>query len=274
MTRITIDNKSTALRAFVVDKKTNKTTRVIQLKSSSTAKAFTIAQIKKTAFMRLLPIQTSDIIYEFHFPFSPVNISYEGLSNEIAEMDRPGATAILAYKKHNLLKVSFDFVVAVPYDGLVRSIDNDLALLRKISESVNRPVAVFNLDKMFETTSRRKFQPSNTRHTSYQTKFRIAELSVESVKRNVDGSITQANCSITLIEDVNPRVDVTLIPKFIPPPIPVKPKTTIVTTTATKSTLLSDATIAAAKTGNPYGVAPPVVVYTTGLTAEQRRLLK
>lgn len=261
MARTFIDNKNTALRAFVVNKKTGKTTRVIKLKSASTAKAFTITQIQKTAFMRLLPIQSSDTIYEFYFPFSPVNISYEGLSNEIAEMDRPGTTAILAFKKHNLLKVSFDFVVAVPYDGLIRSIDNDLALLRKISENVNRPVAVFNLDKMFETTSPRKYQPVNTRHTSYQTKFRIAELGIESVKRNVDGAITQANCSITLIEDVNPRVDVALIPIFVPPPIPVKPKKPPTTTTTTKSRLLSDATTATAVVGNPYGVAKPATVY-------------
>ncbi len=100
-----------------------------------------------------------------------------------------------------------------------------------MAEHTTRPVRVFNLDKMFERTARRRYQPANTRHRSYVTKFRIAELSISSVKRNASGGITQADCSITLIEDVNPKIDVALIPRFVPPPtIPKKPTTPKTTT--------------------------------------------
>lgn len=231
----TIDNTQNATRDYsfgyagLTGVAVNNTT-VLKISNSAVSNSINIREGKTTSFMRLLPIQSDDTIYEFHFPYSPVNISYDGLSNEIAEIDRPGATSILAFKKHQLLKVSFDFVVAKPFDGVEQSIDSDLFILRTMAEHTIRPIRVFNLDQMFERTSARKYQPKNTRHSSYQTKFRIAEFSVTSIKRNVAGGITQADCKITLIEDVNPQIDVSLIPAFIPPPripkIPVIPPTT------------------------------------------------
>jgi hypothetical protein len=222
-----IDNTRHATRTIGTTRKAKTGTKVVKIQRSNISNAVNLNEARTTAFIRLLPIQGDDTIYEFHFPFSPINISYDGLANEIAEIDRPGATSILAFKKHQLMKVSFDFVVAVPYDGINTSIDSDLFILRTMAESTTRPVRVFNLDQMFERTSRRKYQPANTRHTSYQTKFRIAEFNVTSVKRNMSGSITQADCKITLIEDVNPKIDVALIPRFIPPPtIPKKATTT------------------------------------------------
>lgn len=222
----TIDNRQHAGRVYSQNRRAASGTKVVKIKRSNISRVITFDNEQQQAFMRLLPVQSDDTIYEFHFPYSPVNISYDGLANEIAEIDRPGATAIVAYKKHQLLKVSFDFVLAVPFDGISTSVDSDIALLRKIAEHTARPVQVFNLDKMFERTSHRRYQPQNTRHASYVTKFRIADLSISSTKRNASGGITQADCKITLIEDVNPRIDVALIPKFIPPPaIPKKPTT-------------------------------------------------
>ena len=227
----TIDNLNHAGRVYAKPKRAASGTNVVKIQRSNVSRVITFDNQEPQAFMRLLPIQSDDTIFEFHFPYSPVNISYSGLSNEIAEIDRPGATAILAYKKHQLLKASFDFILAVPFDGIKTSIDTDIAILRKMAEHTTRPVRVFNLDKMFERTARRRYQPANTRHRSYVTKFRIAELSISSVKRNASGGITQADCSITLIEDVNPKIDVALIPRFVPPPtIPKKPTTPKTTT--------------------------------------------
>ena len=234
----TIDNRNHAGRVYGQSRRAASGTQVVKIKRNNISRVITFDNEQQQAFMRLLPVQSDDTIYEFHFPYSPVNISYDGLSNEIAEIERPGATAILAYKKHQLLKVSFDFVVAVPFDGINTSVDSDIAILRKMAENTSRPVQVFNLDKMFERTSRRRYQPENTRHRSYVTKFRIADLSVSSVKRNASGGITQADCKITLIEDVNPRIDVALIPKFVPPPsVPKKttPPTKTTTTEVPKS---------------------------------------
>jgi len=93
-------------------------TQVVKIQRSNISRVITFDNEQQQAFIRLLPVQSDDTIYEFHFPYSPVNITYDGLSNEIAEIDRPGATAIVAYKKHQLMKVSFDFVLAVPFDGV------------------------------------------------------------------------------------------------------------------------------------------------------------
>lgn len=244
----TIDNLNHAGRVYAKPKRAASGTNVVKIQRSNVSRAITFDNQEPQAFMRLLPVQSDDTIYEFHFPYSPVNISYSGLSNEIAEIDRPGATAILAYKKHQLLKASFDFILAVPFDGIKTSIDTDIAILRKMAEHTSRPVRVFNLDKMFERTARRRYQPANTRHRSYVTKFRIAELSISSVKRNASGGITQADCQITLIEDVNPKIDVALIPKFVPPTIiPKKPTTTTTTTTPKTLPKATTATENAAK---------------------------
>ena len=214
----------------------------VRIRLRNVTKAVNLDANRQQAFMRLLPIQSDDTIYEFHFPFSPVDIQYDGLANEIAEIDRPGATPMLAFKKHNLLKVSFDFIIAVPFDGVKTSIDSDLALLRQMAVSVNRPVQIFNLDGSFEKVIRRRYQPTNTKHKSYVMKFRIADLSFNSVKRNQSGSITQASCKITLIEDVNPRIDTALIPKFVPPPLPPKKTTTTKTPTVKDLPKATDAT--------------------------------
>jgi hypothetical protein len=230
----TIDNRNHAARVYGQTKRAASGTQVVKIQRSNISRVITFDNEQQQAFIRLLPVQSDDTIYEFHFPYSPVNITYDGLSNEIAEIERPGATAIVAYKKHQLLKISFDFVLAVPFDGVTTSIDSDIALMRKIAEHVARPVQVFNLDKMFERTALRRYQPANTRHRSYVTKFRIADFSVTSAKRNPSGGITQADCKLTLIEDVNPKIDVALIPKFVPPPSIPKKTTTTTKTTATE----------------------------------------
>ena len=249
-----IDNTQHAVRTVGTTTRAKKGTQVVKILTSNISNAINLDENRTTAFIRLLPIQENDTIYEFHFPFSPINISYDGLANEIAEIDRPGATSILAFKKHQLMKVSIDFVVAVPYDGINTSIDSDLFLLRTMAEHTTRPVRVFNLDQMFQRTSQRRYQPTNTRHTSYQTKFRIAELNVTSAKRNMAGEITQADCKITLIEDVNPKIDVALIPRFVPPP--TIPKKTTTTTTIGKKTVpkASTGTAAMAKSNFPWVV--------------------
>ena len=253
-----INNTRHANRTIGTTSRANRGTQVVKIQRSNISNAINLDENRTTAFMRLLPIQGEDTIYEFHFPFSPINISYDGLSNEIAEIDRPGATSIVAFKKHQLMKVSFDFVVAVPYDGITTSVDSDIFILRTMAEHTTRPVAVFNLDKMFERTARRRYQPKNTRHKSYETKFRIAELNLTSVKRNMKGEITQADCKITLIEDVNPKIDVALIPRFIPPP--TIPKKTTPPTTGTKKTVpkASTGTNNMAKSNFPWVIKPVV----------------
>ena len=261
-----IDNTRHAVRTIGTTNRAKKGTQVVKIQRSNISNAVNLDENRSTAFIRLLPIQGNDTIYEFHFPFSPINISYDGLANEIAEIDRPGATSILAFKKHQLMKVSFDFVVAVPYDGIKTSVDSDLFILRTMAEHTTRPVRVFNLDQMFERTSRRRYQPANTRHRSYLTKFRIAEFNVTSVKRNMKGEITQADCKITLIEDVNPKIDVALIPMFIPPPTIPKKKTTTTTGSKKGHPKASTGTDAMAKSNFPW-VVPKVVRF---VTARQR----
>ena len=57
-------------------------------------------------YMRLLKNVETDEFYDFYFPFSPGEISYEQLSNEIVEVPRAGRTPLVMYKSQKLMKLS------------------------------------------------------------------------------------------------------------------------------------------------------------------------
>jgi hypothetical protein len=172
------------------------------------------------SYMRLLPAKNDDIIYEFYFPFAPMNISYENLSDEIAEIPRPGTTPILAFKSHRLLKVSFEFIIAKPSDGLVFNVQQSLDILRSISTNSHRSIQFINMDALLTTVKKYRNSPSNIA-TNASLYFKVSELSITSVRRNSNGEITHANGNISLIEDQNPTIAKVKIPK-IGKPVPKK----------------------------------------------------
>ncbi len=166
-------------------------------------------------YMRLLKNVETDEFYDFYFPFSPGEISYEQLSNEIVEVPRAGRTPLVMYKSQKLMKLSFEFMLAVPFDGMVESVSDSIELLRKMSTDTTRSVQFFNFDDMLTKSLFLSKAPITSFSIIEKTnRFFIADLTISSIRRNANNQITNANVSISFIENRNPDITIVDIPKF------------------------------------------------------------
>jgi hypothetical protein len=166
-------------------------------------------EVTSNPFMRLLPENdnTTQTVYDFYFPFTPQNIQYSDLSDEIAEIPRAGTLPIVTFKSHKLMRVSFEFLVAVPLDGMTLDVEDSLAILRTFSTQSQRGIVFFNMDTMLTSPWQYRRGPKGK-----PLQFNIAEMSMTARQRNSLGKITQAIVNLTLVENQNPTITVTKVP--------------------------------------------------------------
>lgn len=157
---------------------------------------------------------------DFQLPYNPVQVRYGAMSDEIAQIPRPATTPIIAFKAHRLLTVDMTFVLAFPGDGLSRSVDTEIATLRRFAANGNRVVQLINFDALTNTAF--QYRNMSTERDTSGLFFSIVEMGVESVRRNKENQISQASVTLSLIENRNPRIN----PTFIPPLRPVAPAKT------------------------------------------------
>jgi hypothetical protein len=163
-------------------------------------------------YMRLLPPSgghSDNTVYDFYFPFLPQGIDYSDLSDEIAEIQRAGTTPIVTFRGHRLMKVSMEFLVAVPYDGIFLDIEESLQILRIFSTYSNRSVVFYHLDRNLTRGYNYRLGPY-----ARPPAFNITEMSINARQRNADGKITQAIIRLSLVENRNPDIVVTRVPPF------------------------------------------------------------
>ena len=166
-------------------------------------------------YMRLLKNVETDEFYDFYFPFSPGEISYEQLSNEIVEVPRAGRTPLVMYKSQKLMKLSFEFMLAVPFDGMVESVAGSIELLRQMATNTTRSIQFFNFDDMLtKSLFLSKAPVASFSLTETTNRFFIADLTISSIRRNANNQITNANVSMSFIENRNPDITIVDIPKF------------------------------------------------------------
>jgi hypothetical protein len=175
-------------------------------------------------YMRLLKNVENDEYYDFYFPFSPGEITYEQLSNEIVEVPRAGRTPLVMYKSQKLMKFSFEFTLAVPFDGMFESVSESIELLRKMATDTTRSVQFFNFDDMLTKSLFLSKAPATSLSITEKTaKFFIADLTISSIRRNTDNQITSAKVSMSFIENRNPDIVIVDIPKFVKKKVPTCP---------------------------------------------------
>jgi hypothetical protein len=165
-------------------------------------------------FMRLLPEDggsSNNEVYDFYFPYTPQSIDYSDMSDEIAEIERVGTTPIVTFKSHKLMRVSMEFLVAVPYDGLIIDVEESLNILRIFATQSQRSVRFYHLDEMLTRGWSYRKGPGPGFSNSY---FNIADLTVTARQRNSYGKITQAVVRMTFVENQNPQIVVTRVPPF------------------------------------------------------------
>lgn len=168
--------------------------------------------------IRLHPAEADDILEEFSLPYNPIQLRYGSMGDEISQIPRPGTTPIVAFKNHRLLTVDFQFILAQPGDGLATSVDDKLQILRRFASSGNRVVSLANFDAL--TSVPHKFRNSFEEARTDGLFFNIVDLGVEVTRRNKSNQITQANVSLSLVENRNPKITIVTIkplPALKPP---------------------------------------------------------
>jgi hypothetical protein len=153
---------------------------------------------------------------DFVFPYSPREIKVGKLSDEMVQIARPGTTPIVAFKSHNLMTIDFTALIAYPGDGLVQDIERELFSLRQMASSSNRVFQLLNYDIFTYTPFVYRNMSAERQSTLL---FSITEMNIDVVRRNKENKITSANVQISLVENRNPKINITLIPplKFTRP---------------------------------------------------------
>lgn len=169
----------------------------------------------------------------FYFPYIPNNVSYSGLGSTWTEIPRTGDLPLVEWSNYNLLKVSFEFLLAqdrtepggtrVP-DGITVSVEDDINTLRRMAQRPY-PISIYGMDSLMRIVLRRAAS------TGRALEFVITDLQVNAMRRTQeagDSLITAATVKMTLsempIEEVNiARFKLPVIPPKRPPKPPRTP---------------------------------------------------
>ena len=149
--------------------------------------------------MEAVQIRQSDPELVFQFPFPPEQVSYSEMAPEMVAIDRPGRKPLVLFGKPKAKRITLSFMVAVPNDGMFIDVEDALETLQEIAAST-RPVVFTNTDG---------FLGAPGSYTGGELAFwTIMDLTFDSVRRNAGQRITQARCNMSLIENVNPLLEV------------------------------------------------------------------
>lgn len=177
--------------------------RSVQASQGDTVAA--LSEISEYPRMQALDTTGGNNVLEFYFPFPPSQVTYDQVSPELAEIQRPGKKPLVLFARDQSTRISFQFLIAVPKDGVFIDVEDSIDTLISIAQST-RPVIFWNIDKFLGA-------PSST--GSVEVKFwSIMDLSFESVRRNAAQRITSASARISLIENANPSIDIISLPEI------------------------------------------------------------
>lgn len=164
--------------------------------------------VQSTQFTRQVKLRTvaagpDSTVTEFIFPYAPIEVQYSDLGPEYAEVQRTQNLPIVDLMRFRLLKVDLSFLVAAPYDGVKQSVDQELRSIRGLANSIY-PVAFFNMDGMLTNP----FQINRTGVSRSGLFFRISDLAITGVRRNLENAVTAASVDMTLVEVANPLLEI------------------------------------------------------------------
>lgn len=176
-------------------------TAVVQLRNAS-------QRIDNRPAAQLVQASAFFGLVRFNLPYAPVEVSYSDLANKWEEYKRPGDFSIVDSSGPSNLKVQMQFRYADPNSSGNTSIEADLNRLRFIGLD-SSPVWFVNMDTYLSTPVAPSFVVDFL--GIRLALFRIADLSITIKRRNNQNQATQADVSLSLIEDRSPLVaDVSL----------------------------------------------------------------
>lgn len=168
---------------------------------------------------QLIQVNTFFGLTRFNLPYAPVEVSYTDMSNNFEEYKRPGDFSILDTTGPRNLKVQMQFRFADAPSRGFDSIEGELNRLRLIGLDQG-PVWFVNLDAYLSRPIAPSFDIFYNNVSIRLALFRIQELSVTVMRRNKYNEATQADISLSLIEDRNPLVADVLLPPIVYDEVP------------------------------------------------------
>lgn len=131
------------------------------------------------------------------FPVGITGINHDSAVVEYSEVNRPRSMPLVDSVAPTLHKLDFSFMVVVPNDSLIASVDDQISLLQDFASSDD--IVGF----------------SNAHKALTETTWQIQSFSFEIAKFNESMQATQANCGIQLVEASYPSNKRFLkLPKF------------------------------------------------------------
>lgn len=135
-----------------------------------------------------------DEILSFTFPFTPNNISIDGLSDEYALLDRPGRFPLVSFSKRKPLTVSLKTLITATTGRGVDSAEENIARIANMARS-RSPVIVTGFGLLVSGT-----------------RFYVTDFTTEAVRLNSQQDMVMANATITLTQASSP---ITTVPGMI-----------------------------------------------------------
>lgn len=167
--------------------------------ASASTRTSTTSTLPSYTQMEAVKLSAEQDTLVFQFPFPPEKVNYTEMAPEMVAIDRLGRKPLVLWNRPRAKRISLQFLVAVPNDGMFIDIEDALETLQTIADST-RPVVFSNTDG---------FLGAPGSYTGGELTFwTIMDLTFESVRRNAGQRITSAQVSMSLIENSNPLLEV------------------------------------------------------------------
>lgn len=137
---------------------------------------------------RVVLKQVEGRLRSFSFPIGPLQVQYGDLGIEYVNIERPGDRALLESTSIKNRTLGIEVVVADPKTAGLTSVESQLQVLESIANEDSDLSFVYGV-------------------RSLPYKLRITSLSYDSVRRDINGNITQAAVNMTLTERPRRIVD-------------------------------------------------------------------
>lgn len=141
------------------------------------------------------------------FPFAPVEVSYSNIARQWKQIARPGDFAVIDDAGPDLIQAQMQFRISDRRSYGAAPCEDQIEKLRLIGIWAV-PVLITGLDSLISRPS----LPAVVYFGAKFTFWNILDLGINVIRRNKFGEATQADVSLTIVENRNPNVEVVQLP--------------------------------------------------------------
>jgi hypothetical protein len=155
--------------------------------------------------------QTPYGLNEYVFPFAPVEVTYSNIARQFVEIKRPGDWAIIDDAGPSLIQAQMQFRISDRASYGQQPCEDQIEKLRTIGLWAV-PCVFLGLDSLISRPSIPSVRFILNGQLIAFSFWNILDLGISVIRRNAFGQATQADVSLTIIENRNPNVEVVRLP--------------------------------------------------------------